>query len=353
MLISLAVAALAAFAGPAFSLPSSPKPELSVKLTRLGNTLVQAVLTNNANRELKLLTLNTILDQGPVRRVDIAKNNKKVDFKGIYKLLRTSGLTEDAFTTVAPGATLTTEINVADTADLSSGGGYVISSHGVFSVADETGTAIGGTVQYRSNELKLEVDGAEAAAVPLAFNPHVKRTQLQSSSCSGDRVQIMQTALSNCQTLANAAAQAASSGDAAKFQEFYMTSSAQSRQTVASRFQSVARECSSAQSGATRYYCQDPYGQCQSNYIAYTYPTRNEVVNCPYFYRIPPVGSSCRQQDQGYTVLHEMTHAQGVVSPYCQDHAYGYDAIRRLSAGQAIQNADTYSLYSLAIKHRC
>ena len=81
MLLSLATAALAAFAGPAFSLPTSPKPDLNVKFTRLGNTLVEAVITNDAGRELKILTPNSVLDPGPVRKVNIFKDGKDRQFE--------------------------------------------------------------------------------------------------------------------------------------------------------------------------------------------------------------------------------------------------------------------------------
>lgn len=272
--------------------------------------------------------------------------DREVEFKGIYKLLRSTGLSEDAFTTLAPGESLKVNLDVAETADLSEGGSYTISSSGVFQTADETGTAIEGAVAFGSNELKLDVDGAEAAAVSPAFNPKVKRTALDRSSCSGSYLSIMQAGLRRCSSLASAAAQAVN-GNAAKFQEYFLQNTQQARQIASARLQSVARECSSSTSGVTRYYCSDPYGQCQSNYIAYTFPTRNEVVNCPIFYQLPSAGTGCHQQDQGYTILHEMTHAQGVYSPYAQDYAYGYNAIRNLSPSQAIHNADTYSLFSL------
>ena len=273
-------------------------------------------------------------------------SGKEVEFKGIYKLLRSTGLSKDSFTSLAPGESLKVEVDVAETADLSEGGSYTISSSGAFSVADETGTAIQGSVAFRSNELKLDVDGVEAAAVPLAFNPKAKRTELD-SSCSGNNLGIMRTALGHCRSLAIAAADAAATGSAAKFQEYFLQDSQEARNIAATRFLSIASECSDTGVSVTRYFCSDPYAQCESNYIAYTYPLRNEIVNCPIFYDIPPAGTRCHEQDQGYTILHEMTHADAVYSPYATDHAYGYDAIRNLSPSQAIQNADTYSLFSL------
>ncbi|KAK3081150.1 hypothetical protein LTS18_009764, partial [Coniosporium uncinatum] len=50
--------------------------------------------------------------------------------------------------------------------------------------------------------------------------------------------------------------------------------------------------------------------------------------------------------DQATTVLHEMTHAPGVYRPGTQDVGYGYSLARRLSATQALRNADTFALYA-------
>lgn len=72
------------------------------------------------------------------------------------------------------------------------------------------------------------------------------------------------------------------------------------------------------------------------------------MVNCPlYFQELVPVTSTCHDQDQASTTLHEMTHAEGVLgSESTDDHAYGYAASTKLSASQAFNNADSYALYA-------
>ncbi|KMU82243.1 neutral protease 2 [Coccidioides immitis H538.4] len=145
---------------------------------------------------------------------------------------------------------------------------------------------------------------------------------------------------------AQRAAQAASGGNAQKFQEYFKTTSQQARQSVARRFQAIAQECSSANQGRTIYFCQDVYRNCQRGLIAYTIPARSHVVNCPDYWRLPPVVNRGLDPDHGYVVVHEFTHATSIFSPGTVDHAYGYEQCRRLNAQQSLSNADNYSLFA-------
>lgn len=198
---------------------------------------------------------------------------------------------------------------------------------------------------YNSNELSIDVDAAEAMTVMKAITPLERRTRV--SGCSGSRGSALAQALQNSASLANRAAEAATSGSAAKFQEYFRTTDASTRQTVAARLRAVARESSSTSSGSTTYNCNDPYGYCDPNVLAYTLPAYNIIANCNIYYTyLPPLTRSCHAQDQATTTLHEFTHAPGVYSPGTQDYGYGYQAAISLSAYQALNNADSYALYA-------
>jgi deuterolysin len=82
--------------------------------------------------------------------------------------------------------------------------------------------------------------------------------------------------------------------------------------------------------------------------LAYTLPSNNIIVNCPIYYsELSLITSRCYGQDRATTTLHEFTHAPAVVSPFCEDYAYGYAASTSLPASQALQNADNYALFAL------
>jgi deuterolysin len=76
-------------------------------------------------------------------------------------------------------------------------------------------------------------------------------------------------------------------------------------------------------------------------------PTLNSITYCPIFFtNTIPITTGCKTFDRGTTILHETTHASSVYSPSTQDLAYGYDASVKLSTEQALNNADSYTLFA-------
>jgi deuterolysin len=208
-----------------------------------------------------------------------------------------------------------------------------------------TNGTVTGYLPYRSNDLKIEVNGVKASRVSKAIKPLDRRT---SESCSSSsKKSALDKALSNTVKLANAAASAALSGSSSKFSEYFKTTSSSTRQVVAARLTAVAKEAASTSSGSTKYYCTDVYGYCETNVLAYTLPSLNVIANCDIYYSyLPALASTCHAQDQATTTLHELTHAPGVYSPGTEDNGYGYAAATALSSSNAVLNADSYALYA-------
>ncbi|KAH1510346.1 hypothetical protein KXX29_004692 [Aspergillus fumigatus] len=342
MKVTILASAILALINGALALPAST-PTLDVTLTQVDNTRIKATVKNTGNEKVTFVHLNFFQDAAPVKKVSLFRNATEVEFTGIKRRLLTEGLSDDALTTLAPGATFEDEFDVASTADLTEGGTVTIRTDGFVPIT--TDRKVSGYIPYQSNELEIEVDAAKAAAVPQAIKLLDRRTKV--ASCSGSRASALSTALRNAASLANAAASAASSGSSTRFQEYFKTTSSSTRNTVAARFRAVASEASSQSSGKTTYYCTDPYGYCDSNTLAYTLPSSNLIANCDIYYSyLPALTSSCHAQDQATTTLHEFTHAPAVYSPGTDDYAYGYRASTALSASQALLNADTYALFA-------
>ncbi|KAH2368980.1 hypothetical protein KXW83_006457 [Aspergillus fumigatus] len=341
MKVTILASAILALINGALALPANT-PTLDVTLTQVDNTRIKATVKNTGNEKVTFVHLNFFQDAAPVKKVSLFRNATEVEFTGIKRRLLTEGLSDDALTTLAPGATFEDEFDVASTADLTEGGTVTIRTDGFVPIT--TDRKVSGYIPYQSNELEIEVDAAKAAAVPQAIKLLDRRTKV--ASCSGSRASALSTALRNAASLANAAASAASSGSSTRFQEYFKTTSSSTRNTVAARFRAVASEASSQSSGKTTYYCTDPYGYCDSNTLAYTLPSSNLIANCDIYYSyLPALTSSCHAQDQATTTLHEFTHAPAVYSPGTDDYAYGYRASTALSASQALLNADTYALW--------
>lgn len=273
----------------------------------------------------------------------MVRAGNEVPFDGIFYSYLLKDIPSNSFTTLEPGASAGSAFDIASTSDLSEGGEYTVSTQGVFAIAEGEGTELTGAIKFKSNNLKIEVDGKAAAKVNKAIKPLDKRANVD-AGCTGAEKDALLAALQSSAQLASAAA---SHSDDAKFQEYFKTTDANAKQTVAARLNAVAQESSSSSSGVTQYYCTDPYGYCSDNVLAWTLPTQNIVSNCPLYYSaLPPLTGECHAQDQAGTTLHEFTHANGVYSPYCEDHAYGYEASTALPSAQALQNADSYALYA-------
>jgi deuterolysin len=130
--------------------------------------------------------------------------------------VKTSNLTENAFTHISAGQTLEITVDVASVHDLSVGGTFKVSSHGALPFAPHGSTTLSDeALAYHSNELEVNVDGATAAKVKRAIQPLDKRTKLQ-SECTGTKGTSTRQALQDCQQLASVAAGQASSGSATK-----------------------------------------------------------------------------------------------------------------------------------------
>ena len=235
--------------------------DVTVTLSSVEHAVVKASIKNNAAETYKLLKAGTFLDAAPVSKATVFKDGEALPFKGILLRSKLTGLTEDAFTSLAPGATLEGTFDLASVTDLSAGGVFEVIAEGAIPLASADSTELSGSkVAFRSNKLSINVDGAFAAKVAPAIHLLDDRTVL--TSCSGSANTALRQALSQAVTLANNAATAATSGSTSKFQEYFKTTSSSTRSTVAARFRGVATQAGSTTSGGTRYYCNDPYGYC-------------------------------------------------------------------------------------------
>ncbi|KAK7705482.1 hypothetical protein SLS57_010016 [Botryosphaeria dothidea] len=324
---------------------------LDVKLEMIGNSEVKATVTNKGLSALKLYKTGTILDKAPVEKVEINSAESRVDFDGIRLRVATSNLSEENFQTIPAGESIEVSFDVAEVHDLAAGGSFDILSEGAFPYAEADSLDIAGAAAYITNKITATVDGTQAAEARERFL--AKRSIVQ-SDCSGSRLTATRTALSNCRTLALAAQSAAASGSASKFQEYYKSTASSTRSTVAAVFGRVATECGSTSSGVARYYCSDVYGACDPGVLAYTLPSQSYMVNCPlYFSDLSALSRTCHDQDQATTTLHEMTHLSQIKGTTDQNGAYGYAAVRALTAAQNLNHADTYTLYAQALYAGC
>ncbi|KAI5796560.1 Penicillolysin [Geopyxis carbonaria] len=344
-----------AFLAAASPLVQRSEGPLKVSLTATAeNAVIEAVVTNTGDKDLSILKLNSIFSDAPIQKVIVSNKDGALEFEGLRFRYDLSKLTSADYTIIKAGSTVKTTISLSATYDLSKSDTYSITAAGTFQYAATTDssrltTPPGLIAPFTSNTLSLNVD---VSTVTAPLSKHLSKRVLL-TSCSGTRQTALTTALSNTRARAAAAAIAALSGSATKFSEYFRTTSASTRATVAARLNAVAAAASSTTSGV-RYYCGDDLGYCQTNVLAWTAPSLNVIANCDIYYTlIRGSTTTCHGQDQWTTTLHELTHAPGVFSPGTDDNAYGYLAAIQLSPGAALLNADTYALYTQAIYLNC
>jgi deuterolysin len=318
-----------------------------VTLTRLSGTKVRAAVTNRDHAEYNLFVRGTFLDEVPINKFHVRSKSSNARFAGIVQRISYDAPSPDSFRAIHAGETLAIEVELAELYDMDVDGPYDISTAGRIYYAEANSTELTGkALTFNSNRLSFKVDSFQAKMHSKAVDKIAKRT-IRQSDCTGNNLAAINTALDNCQKLATSASDAASSGDASKFEEYFMTTDEASRKTVAERFTAVAADCKTTASGPTRTYCTDVYNGCASNVLAYTLPAYNYIAYCPLFFdNLPALTDRCHSQDQATTVLHEETHAPDVYAPGTLDNAYGYNAAMDLSSKDAINNADTYALYA-------
>jgi deuterolysin len=192
---------------------------LSVELSQLEDSKVKVTLTNTAETNYKLFYKESFLDDAPNDKLTVSSASAKVPFTGIYQRMAYTNLPEDVFKTIKAGETIEVEIELAELYDLSESSTYVISTAGGFLYAEEGSTELTGEIlAYSAEAISLEIDAEKTASIATAVSKLGKRTAVQ-SDCTGTRGTAVRTALSNCRSLASAAANAAASGSATKFNE--------------------------------------------------------------------------------------------------------------------------------------
>lgn len=371
---------------------------LEVKVETVGNSAVKASITNTGDEELKLLKTGTVLDSLAVEKAEIYsaggckypscrprsrvsaavstsstssrvsalnwhhrymtracanRDNEPADqvvFDGLRLSVQNTNISENAFQTLKAGETVDVEWDPAEVHDLSTGGDFDFVVRGSFLTAEPGTTDITGAVSYDSGAVANHVDGAAAAKVRRDWQENIRRRLKRTdvaTDCTGARGQAQLKALQNCQSISAAAAEAALNGSAAKMNEYFKSSTQATRSTVAGVFKAIAEECGSTTSGISDQYCTDQLGYCEpaDSVLAYTLPSQNVMVSCPlYFNELPDLESRCHGQDQATTTLHEATHLRQIRGT--NDYGYGYSAIQQLTTRQALDNADTYTLFA-------
>ncbi|KAJ0364342.1 hypothetical protein COL154_005028 [Colletotrichum chrysophilum] len=248
---------------------------------------------------------------------------------------------------LSAGESIAVAIDVAKVHYFEKSGRFSVIADGLIPVGLASSTSFDQpAIAFKSNAIDIDVDAVAASGLMVA-PALAERTNVQ-AGCNETTSDASLKALANCQVLALAAAADAADPSSKRFVEYFGTNSSETRNIVVTRLRNVAQECSTTNSGGSRYFCYDYYGVCEIDgpLNAYTAWDVNTMVMCPLFYGLPPLPQGCHRQCQATTAIHETTHCEAVYEPHTNDYAYAYNASVALPPERALQNADNYSLYA-------
>ncbi|KAL7628449.1 hypothetical protein AAE478_002652 [Parahypoxylon ruwenzoriense] len=332
----------------------SPALEVTLASAASGGVAeLVATVKNTGTEDLNLVRVGTLLDDVfPVQKVSVTDEvGVEAPLRGIHASIQHDALKPEHFQLLKVSESVKTLIRAATLHEFTKSVTYAFLAAGLIPAAKVGSTELSGpALEFQSNSVKLYVDSEAATAVPMALRASTleERTNVQ-DGCNATQLSASTAALINCEKLALAAAADAADLSSARFVEYFKTNSSETRKVVLDRLTAVSGECSTANSGLSRYLCQDTYGICDLDgpLNAYTLWDIDTMVMCPLFYNtLPPLPQRCHRQDQATTTIHEMTHCEGLYSPHTNDYSYGYNESVALPPERMVLNADNYSLYA-------
>lgn len=291
-----------------------------------------STVTNTGAEAVKVLKYGTILDDLPTRSFKVTKDGQDVEFKGVKM---TIDLNDDAYTVIQPGQTITTVHDVAQLFDFESAGAGKFSFEALtlFPMADESALT---KVQAAAPSVEVEVTEDVATRQIVKRSTNVCTSSSQKSYIDAAYAEGRQLASVSVSYINSRGA-----GDAL-FRSYWGTNSASTVNSVFSRV---------ASGGSSTLNCNDPFGVCDGNVIAYTLTSTGNIYFCSIFYSEVANTNLCRgtsvasRNVRGGTVLHELTHATSGTD----DVIYGCASDQGLSNSQKINNADNYNCFSTQV----
>lgn len=280
-------------------------------------------------------------------------------------MTRTEAAEDSAFKTFAIGETVTKQIDLTRTYDLSAGGDFELFTRMTISIAESGNSSDTKSSPVESNKMTTNVNGREAAAA----REHNTRQDIDrrfvadKGSCSPEQLEAIEAARGICRERAFSTWTMVTQPwfedgmlvDARfnMIDEFFKDHSKELLAKIAYQYANIYHDCSSTHDGHTTHYCRPEGGSCSDGIIGFAthgiLPTVNssagaKVGYCPLFFddAVHANHEECHHNDKPSVLMHELSHLYGLT----HDHAYGYGDLRKLNATQNSMNADTVALFA-------
>ena len=301
--------------------------------------MFQVSITNPGNDPIKILRWLTPLDgvKGPL--FIVSRDGNPVEYLGpIYKR---AAPTEQDYTTLTPGETLASEVNLSTLYDFSTSGNYKISfqvdSKNLYLKSSRQQKTLYKSGELTSNTLELSVEKHSVPALPM-IDIQAAVGSNSFNNCSPSRQTDLINARSAASTYANEVVSYFSAyNHGMRYSTWFGTYDLTRYNTVSSHFSAIrnAMDTASMNFDCT---CTDP------SVYAFVNPALPYNINlCGAFWSAPTMGTDSKAG----TLIHETSHFYVVAGT--DDYAYGQSASQALAVNNpasAIMNADSHEYFA-------
>lgn len=298
---------------------------------------VTITFTNTARHAVKLLAWYAPSEELEEDLFSVSLGGKPVEYIGPhYK--RPAPQKED-FIVLAPGKSLTRDVNLSDFYDLSQTGDYTIRYSAELSAQNVEKIAV-----MESNQASLWIKG-RAAAVPggasastSGDNPLYVTGSLAFTKCTADQQTTVKDALNAASVMADGAVNylGGTPTASARYTTWFGAFSTNGWNTAKSHMVAVK---DAIDTKSLTFNC-----GCKKQYYAYVYPNQPyEIYLCSVFWKAPLSGTDSK----GGTLIHELSHFTVIAGT--DDYAYGQSAAKSLAGSdpnKALFNADNHEYFS-------
>lgn len=333
--LSALMMAAAAQAAP-LDLQATISPSMAKSAAGSGRVLFS--LHNPSSEDVLVLRWETALLGVHEDLFDVTQNGRQVPYVGRH--YKRGMPTADDYVTVKAGATLTTEIDLAQHYDMRAGGSYQVQFVGhvedSFSEDHEKLRAVDDG-ELMSNVASLYVT---TYTVPESLQQSLEKAVGTKASafvsCSTTRQSSINSGVSAAKTMASSANSYLAAGTrGTRYTKWFGTYSATIYSTLKSNFTKIADALNNK---TVTYHC-----DCTDSAYAWVYPNQPYNIHlCNAFWNAPTSGTDSK----GGTIIHELSHFDIVGNT--DDLAYGQTAAAKLAKQptRAIKNADSHEYFA-------
>lgn len=338
---------LMAFGGAALAADGNP---LSVRLSAVSDKAApsESVLwqiTNQSADNVYVLRWETPLDGMSRSIFDISYNGKPVRY--MDKVVHWGHPEAKDFVKIAPGQTLSAEVNLAASYEMVQSGSYAVSFEGELSFVVAEDALKGHVSDLGASQLDADAVSVYSLGRSPAFYQQLGAVEgplnftkaAAYANCSSSQQTSLASAHTQAKTYASNSLSYLNAGtQGARFTTWFGSYVSSRYTTVRSHFSSISGALNNS---TTTYDCYCTPSAASA--YAYVYSNQPYIIHlCNAFWSAPNAGTDSK----GGTIVHEMSHF--TVNGGTADYAYGQTAAKdlaRTNPKKAIQNADNHEYF--------